>query len=143
METCCIQPFSITSDGLDLKTNLTVSSEITSVRIASHVSRFILSTRNNIVYVDTDSGKISYTRSKKPTSRSALSSNHASGTLAVLDDELVLADVESPKRGVTLVLNRQVDEVTQSSPAIKVIQPFRNCVLVGDCESLEPISHPK
>jgi hypothetical protein len=63
-------------------------------------------------------------------------SNHATGRMAVLNDELSLSDASAQIIGAAprIVLPKQDVMDTARSPTIDVIQPFRNSVLVGDCE---------
>jgi hypothetical protein len=126
----------VKADGLELKSNVTLTGEISSVAMSATASLITVATKEEIANFDFESGRRLRTSSKRSGIQPSIMSVLATGRMAVLNDELSLSDASAQIIGAAprIVLPKQDVMDTARAPTIDVIQPFRNSVLVGDCE---------
>ena len=80
-------------------------------------------------------------KDQQTTTRPSIISTCALGKMAVLNDELLLSGVGPSSTSDTVAISRQIDTTEQTVSPIDVIQPFRDAILVGDCESKRLLQH--
>ena len=129
------QLFSVTKDGLQLKKKVAQPGTISALAIAPEISTIVITWQSKIVCLDTGTGEISSMKDQQTTTRPSIISTCALGKMAVLNDELLLSGVGPSSTSDTVAISRQIDTTEQTVSPIDVIQPFRDAILVGDCES--------